>query len=692
MAHGIKRSGQISLHQTLHGYDDGHRQLAASITLKPRDIKTMLVLSDISGSGARIDETGYLTGYPLSESGVFALGRTWSAPEMPRPGCVWTHTILIDFADLATFRSLRSLAALFQRPQSPMLGAYGKALMLDPDSDSGPLNEVERRWSRQILAGLYGKPLSRLITVRPDGIDVDGIVLALWSQQWPRLRRAFRFCTSASTDRSFDTATFDLQLLPSMDRAVRTRFPDALDAESVSFSNASWLDDAVADLMHPDGTGLRSFLRQMGSDVASGREAFRSLCQLYQLVESFKAHPEVVTQAINLLENELGSVQARAARGIVASAALEQAEGLEDEALEFILRNLDLVGEGALASSAHKIGTAIWRRDPGRLASMLHADGPLRAVSERTLQVLTLDELLTGIRSAPDLIEDLLGQRPELVTQSAFWAGNLARPEDSFSVLSRHDALRQAALDAIITSGRNDLAARTVSEFGAATVLEAIGVAYAREGENAAANQSWIAASTRDALAVAQYLASDTSKPRSLLALVARNLSPDAVPNEIGVDPWILAVKNAVGPVAETSNAYLNAYLLSRALGTRSRSAGELAQLGFEATHSMAADDRLPDDAWQLLEPRLPWSLLWFGWDRCERIRSGVADLFIERNLAPQIFAHVAAGDSLFLSLVKTAARSERGRSYLKDVQRVMKDEADQAFSSRIRGIDALLR
>ena len=89
------------LQQALHGYSDGHRQLALSTTLKLNDQKRLLALSDISGPGADLSPEGYLTGYPLTESGLFALGRTWPAPEMSRPGCVWTHTLLIDFSDLA---------------------------------------------------------------------------------------------------------------------------------------------------------------------------------------------------------------------------------------------------------------------------------------------------------------------------------------------------------------------------------------------------------------------------------------------------------------------------------------------------------------------------------------------------------------------------------------------------------------
>ena len=76
MAHGVMAAQKPKLQQALHGYADGHRQLALSTTLKPRDQKALLALSDISGPGARLDDDGYLTGYPLLESGFYALART----------------------------------------------------------------------------------------------------------------------------------------------------------------------------------------------------------------------------------------------------------------------------------------------------------------------------------------------------------------------------------------------------------------------------------------------------------------------------------------------------------------------------------------------------------------------------------------------------------------------------------------
>ena len=116
MAHGVTRVQPVRLHQALHGYADGHRLIASSTSLKTREAKTILTLSDASGSTSSIETTGYLTGYPLPEAGLYAFAKTWPAPEMPRPGCVWTHTLLIDFADLATIADLAGLVAAFRQP------------------------------------------------------------------------------------------------------------------------------------------------------------------------------------------------------------------------------------------------------------------------------------------------------------------------------------------------------------------------------------------------------------------------------------------------------------------------------------------------------------------------------------------------------------------------------------------------
>ncbi len=116
------------------------------------------MMSDASGPTATIGLNGYLTGYPLSESGHYALARTWPAPELPRPGCVWTHTILIDFSDIPSLVRVDGLLKLFRRPQGDE-NSYRRELDYVPSEESERLaipEDLVRRIlsaSTAILAG-----------------------------------------------------------------------------------------------------------------------------------------------------------------------------------------------------------------------------------------------------------------------------------------------------------------------------------------------------------------------------------------------------------------------------------------------------------------------------------------------------------------------------------------------------------
>ncbi|MBV1928321.1 MAG: hypothetical protein KUG81_02260, partial [Gammaproteobacteria bacterium] len=73
--------------------------------------------SDASLPGYGKGSPPYVSGYPVPELSAYALAKTWPAPEMPRPGCVWTHTILIGYSDVARLESIFSLLDVFCRPK-----------------------------------------------------------------------------------------------------------------------------------------------------------------------------------------------------------------------------------------------------------------------------------------------------------------------------------------------------------------------------------------------------------------------------------------------------------------------------------------------------------------------------------------------------------------------------------------------
>ena len=682
MAHGLKLPRTTRLHQALHGYVDGHRQLALSTKLTPRDQKRLLELSDISGPGARPGEGGYLTGYPLTDSGLFALGRTWAAPEMPRPGCVWTHTLLIDFTDLGAIGTLTGLLNMFRRPLgSGAALEYGEAVVLAADGQTRFLVPAEN-WARQVMLGLYGRPRSRILATRI-GDEVDATVLALWSQQWPRLRRSFRFCTLAASDRSVESNGFDLQVVPSSDRGVRTRFCDAIDAETGTAVAVPWLDDAVDDLLRPGGSALRDLFRRLGADIAVGREAFRPFCRLHRALMVAKTQSEAIHDAIGVLRKELGDHRSRIAQGTVAKAAVEHVETLDEESFRFLWDNLSFLDADTVVVNAVRLGRAAWRRDPGLLTLLRHNER--RVVVDRTLAELDASELLIGLAHSPDLHETALARRPELLGHATFWA-MLDNVDEAFR-MARGKHARDAAL-ALMLTRRGDLAPRAVQEFGPRLILQALTTTWDTVADG---TDAWLHASTRDLVAVAEFLATEASIPRPMLYRLTRTVPPRAVPNDYGDDPWLIAARHAVGDLEDDAASYMAAYLLTRAFSNRTRSAGELAQLSLERTHAALAGNRLLYDGWRLLESQLPWSATWFEWDRCHRVRAGVVALFVDRDLDPGLFARVCEGDQLFSSLSERAVRSKRGRSFLKRVRRSLEDARDGRLAVRVSIVDRLL-
>src|SRR5881394_1242141 len=106
----------VVIQQTLHGYAEGHRLLDGSIKLPDELARLVLRMTDLSGNSVVSGFEEYLTGYPLESANMYAFAKTWYASEMPRPGCVWTHTLFIPSSRMAEITDLQALVALFVRP------------------------------------------------------------------------------------------------------------------------------------------------------------------------------------------------------------------------------------------------------------------------------------------------------------------------------------------------------------------------------------------------------------------------------------------------------------------------------------------------------------------------------------------------------------------------------------------------
>jgi hypothetical protein len=676
---------RVVVDQTLHGYGDGHRLLAGSVSVLGQDARTMLVLSDISGPVSKLPPDGYLTGYPLASSGKFVLARTWSAPEMSRPGCVWTHSLLINFSDLASLSTATGLLELFRRPASPQLTpAYGRTLSLSVQSIKS-CNLIPQQKTAAVVNALYTAPYRKIIAPYEDGPVDEAMVLGIWMQQWPRLRRSFRFCAFSAADRSSKADPFDLQILTSFDRIHRSRFPDAFEVNETIV--APELEAVLGDLLRPGSSNFRLFLRRIGGDMPGGRSAMLPLCRLFKLVGE-DSESDGLKEAIDILE-ELGPLEARAARTMVLDKALRSIDGVDDRIFNFVVETV--ISEKGLEDgvSMQRIGHMLWSRTPAQFIVALEDSGPMGQIAGQAIHTLEKDEILRGIRRVPHLAPAIVGQRPELAADADFWripgldekAILRASPED------RDSAVR--VVGAMIAAGCARTALLVLHRYNAAIILDAID----RVADDVSPGELtlWVSAVSDCVPEIASALAGGQIRHRSVLLALARELDPDAVPNDYGEDPWSTAVAVAASLLSQPAEDTLAAFLLSRGLGRRSRSSARLLALSFDRVHEALRVDRLLPASRNLIERHLGWGGFWSDWDRCGRLRDAVASKFVDVELDHEAFGRVTSEDRLFAGLADSAARSGRGRRYLAQVRVRLKNSQEKRMQVRAQYIGNLI-
>ena len=467
----------MTVHQLLFGYDQGHDLLSGSTPLPSDARRRALVLSDLSGAEPDPAFDGYLTGYPLPSAGAYALARTWYAPEMPRPGCVWTHTLLVSFADLATIPEPSLLLSLFVRPTGPVRETtqYATPVTLTDGTADG-LRPFDPATARDVLSALYADieraaPPPAVAVTRSHPGDAETLVLAVWAQQWPRLRRSFSFCTGALELREIDGAPLDLQFTPQPRPALGSSQVRLVPEEGAADSGSTppWLTEALQDLTTPDRRGFRQRLRAYGADVPGERWAFAALATAVSL-----SHDDLRTAA--LLERLSHPFPDPSEGGTLKAELLRRPRGTQasESELERLTALLTTSHHRAFAPDALDVDgdvDALWSGDrSGGLAllrSLLETrPNPWgRDALQRLIATASPVELFQSLADSEPGIRTLFDRRPELLHEPKLWSGSrLLRDHAMAALRERPDAdwerIGRAMLDAGVERYADEVEAR----------------------------------------------------------------------------------------------------------------------------------------------------------------------------------------------------------------------------------------
>lgn len=638
-------------HQLVHGYKRGHRLLAGSTSLPTEALRLVDRLSDAAGMSVSRDPSGYLTGYPLPD-GDYALAKTWPAPDAERPNVVWTHTLVLPQAALSAV-SMQPIAELFRPPRGHAdLDSYTEPLPIGhltnrPPKQAGDVNALA------IITALYwGEPGAWLSAVDAP----DDLCLAIWSQQWPRLRRSFSFCSGALEPRRLDGKAFDLLLAPDGHRiGPSAEVPEAPPVEAVR---------ALLDDLRSPGK-LRDFLRACGADSGQLRSV-ALLTNAWISARSTRSPTDVLTSVAAQAPEPSGlrRLKRELLRG--PNPLLSNADPVTT------LRSLATAGVGdrIMAEDADVDAWAAraWHADrravlrlarpqPGVVGATGQPQTAAAAVPGAALAVV-LDRAVAAdlgslVVEAPSVAEAVLAQHHEPDWWDA-WAflpdGGRALAHVAMSDESKADLAASALLK------RRDGAStwKTLRDNSGAAILGLLSAA-AKTGKPLP--EEWAAAlgSAGDSL----FAEIEEGLPAPMLAVAA-----DAAPYAPAVTPlaWRAWKALAAADRLWRDSPVRAAVVLTAALKGDGSDADAAAAAAFSQLHKVFSRGQA-DDAWRVIQPSLPGRA--DDWDRCRRLERGIAKAVSGKGTSarPGILTHMSAGkprEALAAELRRLAAEAAK--------------------------------
>ena len=390
------------------------------------------------------------------------------------------------------------------------------------------------------------------------------------------------------------------------------------------------------------------------------------ICALHALLEA--GSPQALNLAVDLAKQVPPLSSSDMAKGIFLKALLESEQALELKyVLGFVLEHFGLLSPAEAIERSGALASLVWKADP-RMFVVKSYDGtePVRVALRRGVSSVDLGAVLEELPRLTDLAEPLLHLFPQLAQDQRFWTQTQSWPS-SISALGV-DISGAEALRAMVAGLRDEGAINSALHLSGTPAVLACLEDLLRQELPVAQLHGWIRQACVDLHGVATFLSHNGRQSHQLLQLLSSVLSPDAIPNDYGDDPWFLALSN-LRTSEGTLPVELCAYGFRRALGWRSRSVQPLLRITFEPLHEAAVRKSIPMDSWILLEGSLPWISSTESWDKGLRLRRAAAKKCVDFPVGPEGFVELVESDQLFNDILESVWQLWSGGRYLRAVK-----------------------
>ncbi len=215
----------ITVHQMLHGYKLGHNYIQGSVVLpSSHDMDKIATLSDWSEYVGVDGMRDYVTAYPLDESPYYVVAKTWYADAMRRPGCVWTHSLLIQKEDLSKITDFCNLLSLFEAPisEKDCFESYSSPLVLIDDviGAETKLSEIGENSAAELYEYLLSSSPTFILS-EFTSTQSQELLLSLLNYLPVEILTNKSICSGSAAPRAFDGQYLSLQFVTQEGNAVK---------------------------------------------------------------------------------------------------------------------------------------------------------------------------------------------------------------------------------------------------------------------------------------------------------------------------------------------------------------------------------------------------------------------------------------------------------------------------------------
>ena len=631
------------------------------MSLSPEIEHLLLEISDLDPNAVG-DDDGYWTGVPLPDIRTYALMKTWPAPEMPRPGCVWTHVLLIKYADMALIEDFFLLAQTFNRPERVgSYDQYSQMLTVNTLVPRLPVPRLDVNQSVQAIQAMYGELADGLLPINASAATV--LVFAIWSQQWPRLRRSFKFrTTKAMGQHERGPVVFDLRL-------------SSLDASSLAdvvvMSPQPWELATADDLRGASAGHLRRFLWRYGSDIQRGRKRFGFLARLY--VETVQ---DLSTEGMFALLDGVAAELPDPTDGMLLKKDL-LAMGESSYSMLPVLDPLHLMAYlanepgasafPALPEQAFALVAELWhQRDDEILVLAERAMASSSAIGDNLIEKLALladpATFLQISERVPRVRARLVQLHPALLDSPHLSAVHAPDLVQLLRALPDDEELAAKVLTRLLST-HNLEAASIFEERFQGVLRRVLRSVYRKNGSFQGINQDWIeAARIRSAGELGQVIQEAAGSAADLAACIQLANSSLDLAVQLPIESWVIAVTGARDDLQGDARLSYLAFLLALALERPQRGCEPLFEKSFEEVHIAVWHSRLPYHSFNEIARRLPDLPFWQQWDSCLRLRLAVIHAYGSGDLDSASFSRLARDPALNNQLYELSKSVKRMR------------------------------